>query len=71
MKLDSSAAQTFPTVHAELDLSAGKAHRAGGRADVDAGVSVRGAGDVKMAIRVGLKRPSGPGWRLASLRREH
>lgn len=49
------------TVDAELDLSAGVAHRTGGGADVDACVVAGGMGDVEVSIRVRLKRGAVPG----------
>lgn len=55
------------TIDTELDLSASVAHRAGGGADVDACIVSGGVGDVKVSIRLRLKRGAVPGQRLPPL----
>lgn len=55
------------TVDAELDLSAGVAHRTGGSADVDACILSGRVGDVEVSIRLRLKRGVIPGQWLPPL----
>ena len=55
------------TVDAELDLSAGVAHRTGGSADVDACILSGRLGNVEVSIRLRLKRWVVPGQWLPPL----